>query len=46
MAKDGIDVVETADAIARRGFRATHSAENAAVAGIRGRSCVANLLLA
>jgi hypothetical protein len=45
MAKDGIDVMETGGGIARREFRSKHSAGNQAVAGIRGRSYVAKLLL-
>jgi hypothetical protein len=38
MAKDGIDVMETGDGIARHEFRSKHSAGNEAVARIRGRS--------
>jgi hypothetical protein len=45
MAKDGTDVMETGDGIARRGFRSKHSAGNEAVARIRGRSYVAKLSL-
>jgi len=44
MAKDGNDVMETGDGIARREFRSQHSAGNEAIAGIRGRPCVAKLL--
>jgi hypothetical protein len=44
MAKNGTEVMETGDGIARRGFRSKHPAGNEAVAGIRGRSHVAKLL--
>jgi hypothetical protein len=44
MAKDGTDVMETGDGIARRAFRSKRSAENEAVAHIPGRSYVAKLL--
>ena len=42
MPKDGIDAMETSDAIARRAFRSQHPAGNEAVARIRGRPYVAN----
>ena len=45
MAKDGTDVMETGDGIAQREFRSKHPAGNEAVARIRDRSYVENLLL-
>jgi hypothetical protein len=45
MAKDGNDVMETGDGIARCEFRSKHSAGNEAIAGIRGQPRVAKLLL-
>jgi hypothetical protein len=43
--KDGPDVMETRDGIARREVRSKQSAENEVVARSRGRSYVAKLLL-
>jgi hypothetical protein len=45
MAKDGTDVMETGDGIARREFRSKHPAGNEAITRVRGRPCVAKLLL-
>jgi hypothetical protein len=45
MPKDRAEVMETGDGITRREFRSKHSAGNQAVAGIRGGSYVAKLLL-
>jgi hypothetical protein len=45
MAKDGTDVMETGDGIARREFRSQHAAGNEAALVFRGSPCVAELLL-